>query len=52
VAQEKSSRAFFVDNEELDAFKARVRCLADLCGTIHSQGTMKQQLMQGLSEYV
>jgi len=52
VAQEKSSRATFVDNEGLDAFTARVRCLADLCGKIRFQGTMKQQQMKGLPEYV
>ena len=41
-----------VDNERVDAFAARLRSLAELCGNIHSEGTMKQQLIQGLPEYL
>jgi len=52
LAQEKFSRAALVDNEGVDAFAARQRSLAELCGNIHSEGTMKQQLIQGLPEYL
>jgi len=52
LAQEKFSRAALVDNEGVDAFAARLRSLAELCGNIHSEGTMKQQLIQGLPEYL
>jgi len=50
LAQDKLSRAALVDNEGVDAFAARLRSLAELCGNIHSEETMKQQLIQGLSE--
>jgi len=50
LAQDKFSRAALVDNEGVDAFAARLRSLAELCGNIHSEGTMKQQLIQGLPE--
>jgi len=52
LAQDKFSRAALVDNEGVDAFAARLRSLAELCGNIHSEGTMKQQLIQGLPEYL
>ena len=52
LAQDKFSRAALVDNEGVDAFAARLRSLAGLCGNIHSEGTMKQQLIQGLPEYL
>jgi len=51
LAQDKFSRATLVDNEGLHAFATRLRSLAELCGNIHSEGTMKQQLIQGLPEY-
>jgi len=51
LAQDKFSRAALVDNEGVDAFAARLRSLAELGGNIHSEGTMKQQLIQGLPEY-
>jgi len=41
-----------VDYEGVDAFATRLRSLAELCGNIHSDGTMKQQLIQGLPEYL
>jgi len=52
LAQGKFSRATLVDNEGVDAFVTRLRSLAVLCGNIHSEGTMKQQLIQGLPEYL
>ena len=52
LAQDKFSRAALVDNEGVDAFAARLRSLAELCGNIHSEGMMKQQLIQGLPEYL
>jgi len=52
LAQDKFSRATLVDNEGVDAFATRPRSLAELCGNIHSEGTMKQQLIQGLLEYL
>jgi len=52
LAQDKFSRATLVDNEGVDAFATRLRSLAELCGNIHSEGTMKQQLIQGLPEYL
>jgi len=51
LAQDKFSRATLADNEGVDAFATRLRSLAELCGNIHSEGTMKQQLIQGLPEY-
>jgi len=52
LAQDKFGRAALVDNEGVDAFAACLRSLAELCGNIHSEGTMKQQLIQGLPEYL
>jgi len=52
LAQDKFSRATLVDNEGVDAFATRLRSLAELCGNIHSEGTMKQQLILGLPEYL
>ena len=52
LAQDKFSRAALVDNDGVDAFAARLRSLAELCGNIHSEWTMKQQLIQGLPEYL
>jgi len=52
LAQDKFSRATVVDNEGVDAFATRLRSLVELCGNIHSDGTMKQQLIQGLPEYL
>jgi len=52
LAQDKFSRATLVDNEGVDAFATRLRSLAELRGNIHSEGTMKQQLIQGLPEYL
>jgi len=52
LAQDNFCRATLVDNEGVDAFATRLRSLAELCGNIHSEGTMKQQLIQGLPEYL
>jgi len=52
LAQDKFSRAALVDNEGVTVFAACLLSLAELCGNIHSEGTMKQQLIQGLPEYL
>jgi len=52
LAQDKLSRATLVDNEGVDAFATRRRSLAELCGNIHSESAMKQQLIQGVPEYL
>jgi len=52
LAQDKLSRAPLADKEGVDAFAARLRSLAELCGNIHSEKTMKQQLIQRLPEYL
>jgi len=52
LAQDKLSRATLVKNEGVHAFAARLRSLAELCGNIHSEETIKQQLIQGLPEYL
>jgi len=45
LAQDKFSRATLADKEGVDAFATRLRSLAELCGNIHSEGTIKQQLI-------
>jgi len=52
LAQDKFIRATLADNERVDAFATRLRSRAELCGNIHSVRTMKQQLIQGLPEYL
>jgi len=52
LAQDKSSRTRLVEKEGVDAFAARLRSLAELCGNIHSEGNIKQQLIQGLPGYL
>jgi len=52
LAQDQFSRAKLAENEGVDAFATRLRTLAELCGNTHSEGTMKQQLIQGLPVYL
>jgi len=52
LVQDKFHRLKLVDNEGMDAFAARLWTLDELCGNIHSDGTMAQHLIQGLSEYL
>jgi len=52
LAQDKFSRAALLDNEGVDAFAVCLRSLAELCGNIHTEGTMRQQLIQGVPEYL
>jgi len=52
LAQDNFIRATLVDYEGLDAFATRLRSLTELCGNIHFEGKMKQQLIQGLPEYL
>ena len=49
LTQDQFSRATLVDNEGVDAFATRLRSLAELFGNILSEGTMKQQLIQGVA---
>ena len=52
LAQDPLIRATVADNEGVDAFAVRLRSLAELCGNIHSEGTIKQQLIQALPKYL
>ena len=52
LAQDKFSRATKEADESVEAFSLRLRGLSDLCGNIHSEGTLKQQLIQGLPEFL
>jgi len=52
LAQDKFSQATLADNEGVDAFATRLRSLAELCDNIHSEETMKQQLIHGPPEYL
>jgi len=52
LAQDKFIRATLVNKEGVDAFATRLRSHAELCGNIHSEGTMKQKRIQGLPEYL
>ncbi|GAB0495567.1 hypothetical protein MMPV_006869 [Pyropia vietnamensis] len=52
LAQDTFSRAIKEPDEPVEAFASRLRALSELCGNIHSEGTMKQQLIQGPPEYV
>jgi len=52
LAQDKLSRAMLVDNEGVDAVAARPRRLAELCGNIHSEVTMEQQLIQLIDMFI
>jgi len=48
LAQDKSSPATLMENEGVHAFEARLQSLAEHFGNIRSEGTMKQELIQGL----
>lgn len=52
LAQDKFSRATKEADESVEAFSLRLRGLSESCGNIHSEGTMKQQLIQGLPEFL
>lgn len=52
LAQDKFSRATKEAEESVEAFGLRLRGLSECCGNIHSEGTMKQQLIQGLPEFL
>lgn len=47
-AQNRYARAALEDNETEAAFATHLKSLSELYGNIHSEGTMKQQLIQGL----
>jgi len=51
LAQDQFSWATLEPIEPIDAFAVRLRGLSDLCRSIHTDGTMKQQLIQGLLEH-
>lgn len=52
LAQDRFSRATKEPEETIEAFAVRLRGLTELCGNVHTEGTMKQQLIQGLPEYL
>ncbi|GAB0493373.1 hypothetical protein MMPV_004655 [Pyropia vietnamensis] len=52
MAQDAFSRATLRDGETVEAFAGRLRNLSEHCGNIHSEGTLKQQLIQGLPEFL
>jgi len=52
LAQDTFSRAIIEPDETIESFSASVRGLSDRCGNIHTEGTMKQQLIQGLPAYI
>jgi len=52
LAQDTISRAIIEPDETIESISARLRGLSDRCGNIHTEGTMKQQLIQGLTAYI
>ncbi|GAB0498113.1 hypothetical protein MMPV_009454, partial [Pyropia vietnamensis] len=52
LAQETFSRATKEPDEPVKAFASRLRAFSKLCGNILSERTLKQQLIQGVPEYV
>lgn len=52
LAQGKFSRATKEPDEKIESFAVRIRGLSELCGSIYTEGTMKQQVIQGLPEYL
>jgi len=52
LAQDTFSRAIIEPEETIESFSARLRGLSDRCGSIHTEGTMKQELIHGLPAYI
>ena len=52
LAQDTLSHAIIEPEETIESFSACLRCLSDRCGNTHTEGTMKQQLIQGLPAYI
>lgn len=52
LVQEQFSRATKEAEETLKAFAPRLRSLSESCGNIHVKRTTKQQLIQGLPEFL
>jgi len=52
LPQETFSRAIIEPDDTIESFSARLRGLSDRCGNIHTEGTMKRQLIQGLPAYI
>jgi len=52
LAQDTFSLAIIEPEETIESFSARLRGLSDRCGNIHTEGTMKPQLNQGLPAYI
>jgi len=52
IAQDTFRRAIIEPDETIESFSARLRGLSDRCGNIHTEGTMKQQLIEGLPAYL
>jgi len=52
LTQDTFSRAIIEPEETIESFSALLRGLSDGCGNIHTEGIMKQQLIQGLPAYI
>ena len=52
LAQDTLSRAIIEPDESIESFSASLRGLSDRWGNIHTEGTMKQQLVQGQPAYI
>jgi len=52
LAQDTCSRVIIELDETIESFSARLRGLSDRCGNIHTEATMKQQLIQRLPAYI
>jgi len=52
LAQDTFSRAIIEPEETIESFSARFRGLLDCCRNNRTEGTMKQQLIQGLPAYI
>jgi len=52
LAQDTFIRATIEPDETIESFSARLRGLSERCGSIHTEGTMMQQLIRGLPAYI
>jgi len=52
LAQDTFNRGIIDPEKTIESFSARLRGLSDRCGNIHTEVTMKQQLIQGLPAYI
>jgi len=52
LAQHDFGQAVKADGESVEDFSHHLRELSELCGNIHQEGTMKQQLITGLPQHL